>query len=38
MAHSSSLMSGVWRRSPVDQTVPPRHTSTLLVFQSWKYN
>ena len=25
----SSLMSGVWKRSPVDETEPPRHTSTL---------
>ena len=24
-------MSGVWKRSPVDETEPPRHTSTLLV-------
>ena len=26
----SSLMSGVWKRSQVDETKPPRHTSTLL--------
>ena len=29
---SSSLMSGVWKRSPVDETEPLRHTSTLLLF------
>src|SRR5262249_24127433 len=26
----SSLMSGVWKRSLVDETSPPRHTSTVL--------
>ena len=30
MPRKSSLMSGVWKRSPVDETEPPRHTSTLL--------
>jgi hypothetical protein len=30
LLHTSSLMSGVWKRSSVDETEPPRHTSTLL--------
>ena len=33
----SSLMSGVWKRSPVDETEPPRHTSTLLSFSLKTY-
>src|SRR5262249_5933733 len=33
----SSLMSGVWKRSLVDETAPPRHTSTLLALQDFDH-